>query len=118
MDCMDAAGAGTASQFVAATSQATFGNVSRNAIFGPHYVNSDISLLKKLVKTEGMTFEIGANAYNVFNHPNFSNPVTDVSSSSFGQIQSTQAPPTSPHGSFQGAAVTQRVLQVHGKISF
>ena len=118
MDCMDAAGAGTASQFVAATSQATFGNVSRNAIFGPHYVNSDISLLKKLVKTEGMTFEIGANAYNVFNHPNFSNPVTDVSSSSFGQIQSTQAPPTSPYGSFQGAAVTQRVLQVNGKISF
>ncbi|MGO9338353.1 MAG: hypothetical protein ACLPY1_12685 [Terracidiphilus sp.] len=37
---------------------------------------------------------------------------------SFGQIQSAVAPPTGPHGSFQGAAVTQRLLQVHGKITF
>jgi hypothetical protein len=74
--------------------------------------------LKKIVKAEGFTFQIGANAYNVFNHANFAPPVTDVSSGSFGQIQGAVAPPTSPYGSFQGAAVTQRVLQVHGKITF
>jgi hypothetical protein len=75
-------------------------------------------VLKKVVKTEGMTLEIGANAYNLFNHVNFASPVTDVSLPSFGQIQSAVAPPTSPYGSFQGAAVTQRLLQVHGKIVF
>jgi hypothetical protein len=71
-----------------------------------------------LVTAEGLTIEIGANAYNVFNHVNFAPPVSDVSLSSFGQIQSAVAPPTSPYGSFQGAAVTQRLLQVHGKITF
>jgi hypothetical protein len=110
--CMDV------TQFVAAASQADFGDIRRNSIYGPHYVNTDISLLKKIVKAEGFTLQIGANAYNIFNHVNFGSPVGDVSSGAFGQITGAVAPPTSPYGSFQGAAVTQRLLQVHGKITF
>ncbi len=54
-----------------------------------------------------------------FNNVNFAPPVNDVNNgSAFGQIQNAVAPPTSPYGSFQGAAVTQRILQVHGKITF
>lgn len=121
-DCMDTAanvGLGvSAAQFVPYNAQSTFGTLRRNSLFGPHYVDTDFSVLKKIVKAEGFTFQIGANAYNVFNHANFAPPVTDVSSGSFGQIQGAVAPPTSPYGSFQGAAVTQRVLQVHGKITF
>jgi hypothetical protein len=98
--------------------QNDFGTLRRNALFGPHYVNTDLSVLKKVVKAEGFTLQIGANAYNVFNHVNFANPIGDVSSGAFGQIQGAVAPPTSPYGSFQGAAVTQRILQVHGKITF
>jgi hypothetical protein len=105
-------------QFGAYSSQADFGNIRRNSLFGPHYVNTDISLLKKLVKTEGLTLQIGANAYNIFNHVNFAPPTGDISSGAFGQISGAEAPPTSPYGSFQGAAVTQRLLQVHGKITF
>ncbi len=110
--CMDV------TQFGDAASQADFGNVRRNSLYGPHYVNTDISLLKKIVKAEGFTFDIGANAYNVFNHVNFASPNGDISSGAFGQITGAVAPPTSPYGSFQGAAVTQRLLQVHGKITF
>jgi len=110
--CMDV------TQFVASGSQAGFGDLRRNSLFGPHYVNTDIQLLKKIVNKERLTFQIGANAFNVFNHANFASPVGDISSGAFGQIQSTVAPPTSPYGSFQGAAVTQRVLQVHGKFTF
>ena len=110
--CLDA------TQFVSSGSQAGFGNLRRNALYGPHYTNSDIQLLKKIVNKEHLTFQIGANAFNVFNHANFASPVGDISSGAFGQIQSTVAPPTSPYGSFQGAAVTQRVLQVHGKFTF
>jgi hypothetical protein len=117
-DCMDPSTAATASQFVPSGSQAEFGTLRRNSLFGPHYVNTDLSLMKKVVNMERMTFQIGANAYNVFNHANFANPVSDVSSGAFGQIQSAVAPPTSPYGSFQGAAITQRVLQVHGKFTF
>jgi hypothetical protein len=105
-------------QFQPYAGQADFGDLRRNAIYGPHYVNTDISLLKKIVKAEGFTLQIGANAYNIFNHVNFGNPNGDISSGAFGQIGGAEAPPTSPYGSFQGAAVTQRLLQVHGKITF
>jgi len=107
-----------ASDYIGAGKQADFGTMRRNAVYGPHFVDTDLSLLNKVVKTEGMTLEIGANAYNAFNHVNFAPPVSDVSSGAFGLILSAEAPPTSPYGSFQGAAVTQRLLQVHGRIVF
>jgi len=100
------------------SSQTTFGNLRRNAFYGPHYADTDATLSKQIVKTEGITFTLGAQAFNLFNHPNFSNPGGTGGDSNFGFISSTQAPPTSPYGSFQSAAVTQRVLVVNGKITF
>ena len=61
---------------------------------------------------------MGAQAYNVFNHVNFNAPGTTLGAGNFGIISTVQAPPTSPYGSFQSAAVTQRVLVVTGKITF
>jgi hypothetical protein len=98
--------------------QTTFGNLRRNSLYGPHYVNTDLSLLKNLVHTERMKFQIGASAYNIWNHANFGNPSSVIGSSTFGLIGNTLAPPTSPYGSFQSAAVTQRVMTVHGKFTF
>ncbi|HKF49071.1 MAG TPA: carboxypeptidase regulatory-like domain-containing protein [Terracidiphilus sp.] len=105
-------------QYVAAGSQTTFGNLRRNALAGPHYVNTDLNLLKDVYKHERMGFQIGASAYNVFNHANFAPPGSVIGSSTFGVISSVVAPPTSPYGSFQGAAVTQRVLVVKGRLTF
>jgi hypothetical protein len=101
-----------------ASSQSTFGNLRRNVLYGPHYADTDATLSKQIVKTEGAVFTIGAQAYNVFNHVNFNAPGTSVGTGSFGVISTVQAPPTSPYGSFQGAAVTQRVLVVTGKVTF
>jgi TonB dependent receptor len=98
--------------------QTNLGDLRRNALEGPHYVDTDLSLLKRIVKLEGMTFSLGANAYNVFNKVNFAAPNGNIGLSNFGQISSAVAPPTSPYGSFQGAAVTQRLLVVHGKFTF
>ncbi|WP_058187509.1 TonB-dependent receptor [Terracidiphilus gabretensis] len=106
------------SQFVVFGNQADFGNIRRNSLFGPHYVNSDLNLMKKLVNFERFNFQLGINAYNIFNHANFASPTSDVSSGAFGIISSTVAPPTSPYGSFQGAAVTQRLFVLHGKFVF
>ena len=103
---------------VPAGSQTTFGDVRRNALYGPHYFDTDISLLKTLYRHNKINFQIGANAYNIFNHVNFSNPGTAAGNGGYGLITSTVAPPTSPYGSFQGAAVTQRVLQLHGRFEF
>lgn len=104
-------------QFVAPGAQTGFGNIRRNALYGPHYANTDLSLLKKVYSRERLTFQVGANAFNAFNHANFAAPAAALGST-FGIITGTVAPPTSPYGSFQGAAVTQRVLQVHGKFTF
>jgi len=102
-------------------SATNFGTLRRNSLYGPHYADTDLSVVKKVVTAEGFTFSIGANAYNAFNNVNFAAPSAGYNSGaqgSFGLITGTVAPPTSPYGSFQGAAVTQRVLQVHGKITF
>jgi hypothetical protein len=98
--------------------QSTFGNVRRNSLYSPHYVDTDLALSKDFVKWEGMTLRIGASAYNAFNHANFAGPGSGIGTSTFGAITGTLAPPTSPYGSFQSAAVTQRVLQVFGKFTF
>jgi hypothetical protein len=108
--CLDA------TQYNAA--QTTFGNLRRNYFYGPHYADTDMTLSKELFKREATAFALGAQVYNVFNHPNFSNPGSEIGTSTFGAITSVQAPPTSPYGSFQSAAVTQRVLVVTGKFTF
>ena len=101
-----------------ASTQTTFGNLRRNYFYGPHYADTDMTLSKQFFKREGAAFSLGAQAYNIFNHANFANPGGQVGSSDFGVISSVVAPPTSPYGSFQSAAVTQRVLVVNGKITF
>ena len=105
-------------QFGDPGAQADFGTLRRNSLYGPHFADTDLSVMKKVVNAEGFTVQIGANAFNVMNHVNFGPPVNDISSGAFGLITGAVAPPTSPYGSFQGAAVTQRLLQVHGKITF
>jgi len=105
-------------QYVPAGSQDDFGNVRRNQMSGPHYADVDGQLLKKIVNKERFAFELGADAYNIFNKVNFAAPASDVSSGAFGLITSAVAPPTSPYGSFQGAAVTQRLLVLHGRMTF
>jgi hypothetical protein len=106
------------SQFVSSGAQNYFGTLKRNALHGPHYFDTDMDLQKKLVTAEGFTFKLGINAYNLFNDVNFASPNSNVQFSSFGTITGAVAPPTSPYGSFQGAAVTQRLFVLHGTLTF
>lgn len=108
------------SQFGNASTQHDFGNVTRNHFVGPSYFNSDFGLQKGFRLMEnGMAFTLGADAYNVFNHPNFDNPHASVTSGSlFGQFFQTVTPPNSPYGNFQGAFVSGRVLQAYLKFKF
>ena len=108
----------SASSFVASGSQTDFGNVARNQFFGPHYADTDLSLSKRLYRREALNLQIGATAFNVFNHPNFALPGANIAGGGLGTISSIAAPPTSPYGSFQGAGIGGRVVQVFGKFSF
>jgi hypothetical protein len=110
----------TAGEFTASsTTQMDFGNLARNHFRGPKYFNADMSLYKAFRATERLRFTVGMNFYNVFNHPNFGNPDGDLADgSTFGTIQNTVTPASSPYGNFQGAAVSGRVMQTLLKFQF
>jgi Carboxypeptidase regulatory-like domain len=52
----------------------TFGNVARGSFIGPGLWNLDTSLAKKFSVTEQVSMQFRAEAFNVFNHPNFASP--------------------------------------------
>jgi outer membrane receptor protein involved in Fe transport len=97
---------------------ATFGNVPRNFFRGPGFFDTDLSLQKNFKISERYIFTLGANAFNVLNHPNFDNPHGSVTTGSFGQFFESVTPPNSPYGNFQGATVSGRVLQIDVKFKF
>lgn len=91
---------------------------ARNAFRGPGYFNTDMNIKKTFAATERFKFTLGANFFNVLNHPNFQNPVNNDLSSSFGQITALAVSPTTPYGAFASAAEGMRILQVFGKVTF
>jgi hypothetical protein len=108
----------TTADFATAATQTDWGNTKPNSFRGPGFFSISSQLGKSIPVTEGTHFEIGADAYNLLNHPNFGLPTSDVNSGSFGLITSTQASPTSIYGTGQGSAVSGRVLVVFGKFLF
>src|SRR2546426_5622201 len=72
----------------------TFGNVGRGSFFGPGFWNFDTALAKRFTVTEQVSMQFRAEAFNVFNHPNFGapNPVVfsgNAYNSSAGAITGT-----------------------------
>ena len=98
-----------------------FSTTRRNSFRGPGFFNSDFDLLKRFKITERANFAVGANFYNVFNHPNFTPPNTDVNNvfyAPFGTVTSTAVPATSIYGAFVGSSVSGRVVQLHARFEF
>jgi hypothetical protein len=52
-----------------------FGNLGRNALVGPHYRNFDFSVVKNNNLGERVKVQIRMDIFNLFNHPNFANPL-------------------------------------------
>jgi hypothetical protein len=118
-----------ASQFSATggITQPGWGNVPRNTFRGPGYFDTDLNVNKSFAVTERVKFELGGSFFNILNHPNFGLPNPYTFNSQFGELCSAGAAfgctglsvqPTTPYGSFQGAGVEGRLVQVHGKITF
>ena len=77
-----------------------------------------MNLKKSFPLNERFKFTLGANFFNILNHPNFDNPVSNNLSSSFGMITTAAVSPTTPYGSFTAAAEGLHIVQVFAKISF
>ncbi len=103
---------------VATPIQTNFGETGPGVFRGPGYFNLDTNVTKKFFIREKMNVELGAQFYNVLNHPNFSNPTASITSGTLGTTGGDIAPPTSIYGSGQGALVTGRVIVVTAKFSF
>jgi hypothetical protein len=99
---------------------ATFGNQRRNQVYGPSFFNADLTLMKnfRVPMWEGAEFQIGAQAFNVLNHPNFDQPVGNIADPQFGYSIRTVATPTSIFGAFLGANASPRALQIRAQLRF
>jgi hypothetical protein len=66
------------------------GTSGRDQYYGPGLANYDFSASKNFpLGTERIKLQMRSDLFNIFNHTNFSNPVSNQSSASFGQITST-----------------------------
>jgi hypothetical protein len=108
-----------ASDFSPATTG--FGPQRRNQFRGPGFFNTGLSIMKATKVSlwgEGQEFVVGAGFFNILNHPNFDQPVGDISSSQFGHIIQTVSPPTSILGSGLGGDSSPRQIQLTAKFNF
>jgi hypothetical protein len=115
-----AAANGTACAFATDYATATdFGQSGRNQMYGPNYTDSDFSVTKgfSMPGWETGKLKVGAQFFNLFNHPNFGQPTNNVSGS-IGVIQSTVNPPTSILGAFLGGNASPRLIQLNAKFDF
>ncbi|HTX74602.1 MAG TPA: carboxypeptidase-like regulatory domain-containing protein [Terracidiphilus sp.] len=102
----------------------TFGNVSRGLLAGPGFNYSDMTLFKDFAMGHADSpryIEIRMEAFNVFNHPNFSSPDGNIldgliaNGGTFGQISSVVTP-TADGGN--GDPQPGRAVQLAAKIYF
>ncbi|HJP95551.1 MAG TPA: TonB-dependent receptor, partial [Pyrinomonadaceae bacterium] len=70
----------------------TFGNAGRNILTGPGFQNVNASLLKNTRLSERFNLQFRAEAFNLFNHPNFNLPDNFLGSPTFGRITSARDP--------------------------
>lgn len=69
-----------------------FGNAGRNILEGPGFTNVNASLVKNTAISERFNLQLRAEAFNLFNHPNFNLPDNFLGSPTFGQITSARDP--------------------------
>ena len=86
----------------------TFGNSARNVILGPSTFNVDASLTKTFLIRDRYNLQFRFEMFNALNHPVMSNPDTNPSDSTFGEI----------NGGNGYAANASRVGQLAAKLTF
>src|SRR5215472_17098737 len=90
----------------------SFGNLGRNALYGPGFGAVDFSVFKNTPINEKVRAEFRVEIFNLFNRVNYANPNTTYSSSSFGQITSTRNGGSAPGLGFGEPRNTQLGLRL------
>ena len=90
-----------------------FGNTGRNIFSGPGLFALNLSLFKSIQIRERYNIQVRAETFNLTNTPEFSNPNTSLTSSTYGYVTGTLGSGTGVNGTGGG-----RVLQLGLKILF
>ncbi len=64
----------------------TFGNFPIRSLFGPKFLNTDLSIFKMFEVHEGMRIQFRTELFNAFNHTHLGNPNDNVTSPEAGRI--------------------------------
>ena len=98
------------------------GNVGRNALRGPDQSCLDFSLLKRWPIRESSSVEFRADFFNLFNHANYNNPVSDISTvlATGGSIDPVTRRILSPgdFGRILNVSSSPRIIQFALKVAF
>lgn len=81
----------------------TLGNLPRNAVVGPSFFSSDLSLIKNIPIKGRARLQLRAEAFNVFNRKNYRSIATSITATNFGSVTRYESP---------------RILQFGAKILF
>jgi hypothetical protein len=87
-----------------------FGSAGRNILTGPGLQDVDVALSKNTAIRERFSLQFRAEAFNLLNHPNFTQPQNSITASTFGQITATRAT--------RGDLSSSRQLQLGMKLIF
>jgi hypothetical protein len=74
----------------------TYGDLGRDAIFGPGIGSVDFSVFKRTPITERIMSEFRIETLNLFNRTNWANPTTNFSSGTFGRLTNTRNGASAP----------------------
>ena len=101
----------------ATTPVGSFGNLGRNAIYGPKFWNVDFALNKDFRLLDRLNLQLRAELFNIFNHPNFALPnfFVNPGSGPSGLISSTPDVAQTNPGLGGGGP---RVIQLGLKLKF
>jgi Carboxypeptidase regulatory-like domain len=80
------------SAFATPPSGSPYGNTSFNFLYGPKFVNTDLSIFKTFPVDSDFSIQLRGELFNAFNNVNMSAPNSTKSSPLFGTISSAAAP--------------------------
>jgi len=99
-----------------------FGDVGRNVLRGPRQTNIDFSIIKRFPLAESKNIELRAEFFNLFNHVNFANPISNLNAvvSSGGSIVENTGEIINPgdFGRITSTSNNPRLIQLAVKFSF
>ncbi len=75
-----------------ANTPGNYGNAPRGLVTGPHYTDVDMAIFRSFPTFRSQSLTFRAEAFNLFNHTQFNDPVSASNSSAFGVIQAASDP--------------------------